>query len=84
MVEDDRNLNDNFKESPSKRKKSSSFEQKGSKEKYENCETSGSLKNKRASQAPKVLVQDRISSTKTTRQTIDAQKSSGQPIKSQK
>ncbi len=77
MVEDDRDLNDNFKQLPSKRKNSSTVEQKGSTEKYENYKTSGTLNNERASRAPKVLVQDRISSAKKIQQATHAQKSSG-------
>ncbi len=77
MVEDDRNLNGNFKQPPSKRKKINTLEQKGSKEKYENYKTFGSPNNKRAGQAPKVLVHDRISSAKIIGQATHAQKSSG-------
>jgi hypothetical protein len=56
IFEDDRDLNGNFKYPPSKRKNSSTLEQKNSKEKYENYKPSRSPSNKRASRAPKVLV----------------------------
>ncbi len=82
MVEDDRDLNGNFKQLPSKRKIINTLEHKGSKEKCDNYKTFGLPNNKRASQAPKVVVQDKISSTKTTRQAAHAQKSSGHSMKS--
>ncbi len=77
MVEDDRDLNGNFKQPPLKRKNYSTLEQKGSKEKYENYKTSRSPINKKVGQAPKVLVQDRISFANITRQAAHAQKSNG-------
>ncbi len=77
MIEDDRNLNGNFKQPSSKRKFVSTLRQKGSKEKHENYKTFGLPSNKRASGAPKVLVHDRISSANITRQATHAQKSSG-------
>jgi hypothetical protein len=61
----------------SKRKNSSTLKQKGSKEKYENYKTFGLPSNKRVGWALKILVQDRISSTKITRQATHAQKSNG-------
>jgi hypothetical protein len=80
MVEDDRNLNGNFKSPPSKRKNSSTLEHKGSKEKYDNYNTFGSPSSKRVGRAPKVLIHDRISSTKTTKQVAHAQKNSGRLV----
>ncbi len=84
VVEDDRDLNGNFKEPLSKRKNYGSLKQKGTKEKYENYKTFGLPSNKRASQTLKALVYNRVSFAKTTRQPTHAQKSSGRPIKSQK
>jgi hypothetical protein len=55
MVEDDRDLNGNFKWPLSKRKNSSTLEHKDSKEKYDNYKTYGLPSNKKTSQAPKIL-----------------------------
>ncbi len=84
MVEDDKDLNGNFKQPPSERILFSTLEHKGSKEKYENYKTFGSLSNKRVGRAPKVLVHDIISSTKITKQVAHAQKNSGRSVKIQK